>query len=180
MKRLKAGSLQLVSFVVVIIAMLLMMLLLLLHTQKLFQAQSQQQQEALHQSQQYFHKTLTRKDFLSKAFLEESEPFQLQFETDPWGSFYLSKTKASWRSQIIDRPALTGMLLNDGDSVALYLKDNNRPLALVGQTYIEGQVYLPQRGVKSGVHCWLLLCTATVYLWRPGTHPKLSRYPSST
>ena len=33
---------------------------------------------------------------------------------------------------------------------ALFLKDNNQPLKLVGDTRIVGDVVLPQRGVHSG------------------------------
>ncbi len=49
---------------------------------------------------------------------------------------------------------------------ALYLKDNNKPLVLVGGTRIDGKAYLPKRGVKSGNIAGYSPIMETNLLWR--------------
>jgi hypothetical protein len=148
MRRIKAGSLQLVTFIVVIIALLLFMLILLIHTHKQYGLKVDQQLEALHLSEQLVRLSLI--DIDQTINNEPNSQYDTQITTSFWGCFNTLKTRVEWNSQHLGRVALVGMEVNSNDSVALYLKDNNNPLALVGNTYIEGHAYLPHRGVKSG------------------------------
>ncbi|MEM1003021.1 MAG: hypothetical protein AAGH46_10275 [Bacteroidota bacterium] len=150
MWRLKAGSLQLVIYVVVIISLLLFMLILLIHTQSIFKIKVDQQIASLQVSQQALLKFIkaSKKEVDTTEFEMDGKTVKLW--SSYWGSYQLSSSEVKWKSQTIERHALTGMQMNHKDSVALYLKDNNRPLALVGGTFIKGNAYLPNRGVKSG------------------------------
>ncbi len=65
-----------------------------------------------------------------------------------WGAFYLISSKASWRNKIVSKSALIGANINEGENIALYLADQNKPLSLTGKTEITGNCYIPKSGVK--------------------------------
>jgi cytoskeletal protein CcmA (bactofilin family) len=67
-----------------------------------------------------------------------------------WGTYEKLHSKAKIKTTVLQKTALVGSKVDNIDKSALVLKDNNRPLVLVGNTQIKGKAFLPKRGVKSG------------------------------
>ena len=65
-----------------------------------------------------------------------------------WGIFDLAIVNSKVSKERFQKIALLGS--KPKHNQALYLKDNNTPLMLVGNTAITGNAYLPERGVKPG------------------------------
>lgn len=65
-----------------------------------------------------------------------------------WGVFDLVKVHSKVQNESFKKVALLGG--HQKDRTALTLQDLNRPLVLVGNTRIEGNVILPGKGVKRG------------------------------
>ena len=65
-----------------------------------------------------------------------------------WGAFYILSAEAQWKNKSVKKSVLTGVNINEGEKVALYLADQNKPLSLTGNTKIVGNCYLPKAGVK--------------------------------
>jgi cytoskeletal protein CcmA (bactofilin family) len=65
-----------------------------------------------------------------------------------WGAFYILSSEAKWRNKLVSKSALVGANINEGEEIALYLADQNKPLSLTGRTVITGNCYLPKSGVK--------------------------------
>ena len=66
-----------------------------------------------------------------------------------WGVYETVYSQSDIKHKTYSKIALIGKEQSQ-TKTALFLKDNNRPLVLVGHTKIEGRSYLPKRGVKSG------------------------------
>ena len=64
-----------------------------------------------------------------------------------WGMFGLVNTTAFISKDTLKRSFLIGYA-DTSDKVVLYVKDENRPLSLSGETRITGEVFLPKSGVK--------------------------------
>lgn len=84
--------------------------------------------------------------------LYRNEEDSLTIEKYWWGLFQVGtveafKTFANKRIEY-QKAKLFGSPLKAEQKVALYLKDNNQPLALAGKTVIKGDVYLPRAGAK--------------------------------
>ena len=67
---------------------------------------------------------------------------------EKWGILDLLTTIASSGGHSFSKTALTGELFDKKNNPALYLADNNSPLALCGKTVIKGNCSLPKSGVK--------------------------------
>jgi len=65
-----------------------------------------------------------------------------------WGVFDLIKVNSQIKNESFQKLALVGGY--NSQKPALYLEDKNRPLVLVGNTIIRGNVSLPKSGVKRG------------------------------
>ena len=65
-----------------------------------------------------------------------------------WGAFYVITSESKWRNKFISKSVLVGNNINEGEKIALYLTDQNKPLSLTGRTIITGNCYLPKAGVK--------------------------------
>jgi hypothetical protein len=65
-----------------------------------------------------------------------------------WGAFYILSSEATWKNKTVSKSVLIGANINEGERIALYLADQNKPLSLTGKTQITGNCYLPKSGVK--------------------------------
>ncbi|MEM9650386.1 MAG: hypothetical protein AAF969_18075, partial [Bacteroidota bacterium] len=65
-----------------------------------------------------------------------------------WGLLEKRQVKANKGKMSFEKIALVGNA--NPERPALYLKDNQRPLVLVGKTRITGTAHLPERGIKTG------------------------------
>ncbi len=84
--------------------------------------------------------------------LFDNEEDSLTIEKYWWGLFQVGtvKTFKTFTNKRIEyqKAKLFGSPLKAEQKAALYLKDNNQPLALAGKTIIKGDVYLPRAGAK--------------------------------
>ncbi|WP_422106022.1 hypothetical protein [Winogradskyella sp.] len=151
--KLKAGALQLVTFVVVVIALLLAAFVLLLHVHRQFRIKSNHTiatvalvNTGIHT---LLHNHIPLKDTVSVSLNDEAYK-SLKVHRDFWGSFEKVHVKAKIKRSTLGKTALVGNSIAKQNCPSLYLKDNNKPLVLVGQTTIKGEAHLPKRGVKSG------------------------------
>ncbi|WP_040278286.1 hypothetical protein [Psychroserpens damuponensis] len=152
MKKLKAGTLQLVTFIMVVIALLLASFLILNHVHKQFRLQTFHTIEMIHLSNTGISHSLSQVDTIIDTLtipLFDEAYKSLKIKTDFWGIYEKVYSQASIKQKTFSKIALIGKEQSQ-TKTALYLKDNNRPLVVVGHTKIKGQTYLPERGVKSG------------------------------
>ena len=150
-QKIQAGALQFVLFIGAVIAVLLLSFVLVSYSHSLFQKKTEVTVAVIRASD----------EALKKSFAEPMEIGQIKdFGLDNtlgvttkvsktyWGALELRRAKAKKGSFEFERLALVGQA-ND-ERPALYLKDNQRPLVLAGNTKIQGTAYLPERGVKMG------------------------------
>jgi len=65
-----------------------------------------------------------------------------------WGALFVLVSEAVWKTKKVKKLALIGANMDDGEKIALYLANQNKPLSLTGATKIVGNCYLPEAGVK--------------------------------
>ncbi len=152
-KKLKAGALQLTIFIVVVIGLLLSAFIILMHTHKRFNIQSGFVIETVKNTDKGINYILQNEiqkyDTISINLKDEGYK-TLKVHRDYWGLFEKVTVISKIKSYEVKKVALVGVKQEIENRTALYLKENNRPLVLVGNTKIQGVVYLPKRGVKTG------------------------------
>ena len=145
LKKTKASVLQFALLVAVIVAFLLLSFITLTHTKQLFKTQSEFLLQTISESSNGILFTL-EKDYLSDS---TSQNDTLNIEESFWGGYQKVVSSASRANFVIKSIALTGVKTSNSKK-ALYLEDNINPLVVVGDTRIEGLVFIPQNGVKAG------------------------------
>jgi len=152
MRKLNAGALQMVTFIIVVIALLLSSVLILVHIHKQFRLQTDHVVESIHLVDRAMNYSLTHnlnnQDTTSVSVFDESYK-SLKVKTDFWGVFEKVFAESQIKHKKINRIALVGQQPTQ-ERTSLFLKDNKKALVIVGQTKIEGLTYLPKRGVKTG------------------------------
>lgn len=153
MEKLKAGSLQLVTFIVVVIALLLSSFIILIHIHKQFRIKTNHVIETVGLVDKGIGYILQNesigKDTISLPLHDENYK-SIKAHRSFWGTFEKVHSKARIKHTMLEKTALVGSKTDYENQPVLYLKDNNKPLVLVGNTQITGKAYLPKRGVKSG------------------------------
>lgn len=151
--RIKAGALQFTMFIVVVIALLLTAFIILVHTYKAFRMQTTLTLETVNHTNKGVHYALTKKLKLNdttRVNLQDDTNKILKIHRDYWGVFEKITAVSSAKKNAFKKIALVGAPQPETNRMALYLEDQNRPLVLVGNTRIQGKVYLPKQGVRSG------------------------------
>ncbi|GGI57737.1 hypothetical protein [Winogradskyella haliclonae] len=148
MKKLNAGALQLVTYITVIIALLLGCFILLVHTQRKFKTKSYNLTETI----QNIDKGIL--DFVNSAPKQDSVSIYtnkgaLNYKLEPWGVFQKLGIISKQKTYTYKKTALLGSSQPIEEN-ALFIKDHNKALVLVGDTTIKGDAYLPEQGIKSG------------------------------
>ena len=151
--KLKAGALQLTTFIIVVIALLLTTFILLVHTHRQFKIQSNFIIETTKLSGKgvdyTFQNEIPLKDTVSIS-LNDEDYKSLKVHRDFWGLFEKITSIARIKTKTFKTVALIGSKQPKDNRIALYVQDNNKPLVLVGTTKIEGSAYVPKQGVKPG------------------------------
>lgn len=151
--KLKAGALQLTTFIIVVIALLLTAFILLVHVHKQFQLQSDFIIETTKQSNDGMDYVLQNSIPLSDTTtirLDSEDYKTLKVYRGFWGVFEKVTSTATIKNKRFQKIALIGSKQPESNRSALYIQENNKPLVLVGNTKIEGLAYLPKQGVKPG------------------------------
>ena len=151
--KLKSGALQLTLFITVIIAVFLMGFVLLVHTHKRFQVQTDFIVETTENAQKGIEHALLHSIRLKDTVtipLEKPSFKSIKIYRDFWGIFERVTSESKIKTNHFQKTALIGAESNDQNRTALYLQDTRKPLVVVGNTKIEGNVFLPKQGVKAG------------------------------
>jgi len=152
-KKIRAGALQLTMFIIVVIALLLASFIVLIHTHKQFNVQTDFVLETVDNAQRgiayALQNALTLNEETSISLNNEDYKI-LSIKRDFWGVFEKVIATAAIKTKSFTKTALIGTSQPELNRTALYVKDNNKPLVLVGNTKIQGTTYLPKRGVRPG------------------------------
>jgi cytoskeletal protein CcmA (bactofilin family) len=148
--KLKSGALQYAIFVSVLIAIVVFAFMSLSFLQSKLRVRSNSFKNAISNANQAFE--LTKREEVPYGIYYPKTLNDLnrrtKIEKSTWGAFELLKVHSDFHNESFRKAALMGGLAKD--KPALYLQDLNRPLVLVGNTRIEGNVHLPLKGVKRG------------------------------
>ncbi len=153
MTKIKAGALQFVVFIGVVIAILLGSFLTLVHIHNLFSKQTDITIQTIKNADIGIAYAIQNNNIQNDSVsidLLSGENKSVVVAKSSWGVFEKVASVSKLKNKRFSKFALTGRQYLFKNRPALYLKDNNRPLVVVGNTKIEGMAYLPQQGVRSG------------------------------
>lgn len=150
-KKIKAGALQYVIVVSVIIAILIFAFISLVYLYQKTNHKFNFSKEAIQNTQLGFD-YLNHKDVpygnTDLSFLIEEENKTISLVKKHWGVFDIATIVAKVNNESFRKIGLLGY--QSKKRTALYLKDNNQSLVMVGNAKIKGDVMLPKQGVKTG------------------------------
>ncbi|WP_347922479.1 hypothetical protein [Pontimicrobium sp. SW4] len=177
--KLKAGALQLTIFIGVVIALLLASFILLVHTHKRFNIESNITINVVKNTYRGIKYTLNNEVPLNEEVFVSDDDFEEIFvERDFWGVFEKITSTSTIKNKTITQIALIGTKQDENNRTALYLKDNNKPLVVVGNSKIQGVAFLPKQGVRAGnISGTSYYGTQLIYgsTWLSHDLPKISR-----
>lgn len=148
-KKIKAGSLQLVTGIVALIAILLLMLLLYINVLGKVQQNRESQLAAIHQLD-YIDKVLNESKNENEINFNLGIDKSLQISAKPWGIYQLATIKSTYKKASYLTNALIGHYNSISDSLAISLSTFNQPLVLLQDVIIQGDVALGGGFIKPG------------------------------
>ena len=151
-KKIKAGALQFVLFIGAAIAVLLMAFMLLSHTHTLFDKKTDVVVNVIKSADFGIKSSLNKPIALGNQITIKNEndvAIEIKVKRDLWGIFEKRTSTASHRNTSLVKTALIGGKDFNGIP-ALYVKDNQRPIIIAGDSRITGDAFLPQQGIKMG------------------------------
>lgn len=150
-KKIKAGALQYVLVISVIIAIVIFAFISLVYLQQKMLIKHNFTKEAISNTQMAFDYIKQKKVAYNTEIninFSENELANTTFIKKHWGIFDIGISASKVKNEFFQKIGLLGTQNKKRD--ALYLKDNNSSLVLVGNTKIKGHVSLPKQGVKPG------------------------------
>ncbi len=149
--KLKAGALQYTIFISVVIALLVFAFIGLTYIQGKLRIKGLFFQEVVYNVNQNF-------DYLAKHKVPYDEQTIIVVSAENkvattankshWGLFDIATITSTKGKETFTKTALLGGYQQQ--RTGLYLQNTNQPLVLVGNTHIEGKIFLPEQGVKRG------------------------------
>ncbi|GMN06266.1 hypothetical protein MTsPCn5_16550 [Croceitalea sp. MTPC5] len=149
--KIKAGSLQFVLFIGAVIAVLLLTFVLLSHSHIFFAKKSNKFMEVIECNSFSVKLALqpNGKAIASNNNSYEKDGISTEVKKGLWGVFDHYTAVSSFEKINFSSSVLVGYGV-DETLPALYLKDNQRPLIVAGNTKIVGNAVLPQQGIRPG------------------------------
>jgi hypothetical protein len=149
-KKIKASALQMVLVVAVIIVILLIAFISLMYLQKRMSIKHSNYTESIYTNGQVFqYLKSTEIPFGSIDSISVfSNSYISNIKKKQWGVFERVTIQTNVNKETFEQSALLGA--SNKKRKALYLRNNNRQLILVGNTTITGNVVIPSVGVNSG------------------------------
>lgn len=151
LKKIKAGALQYVLVISVVIAIIIFAFISLVFLQQKMTIKQGFTKEAIANSQMAF-------DYIKQKEVDYNQEIKLNLSDNKlsntafikkhWGIFDLGISKSKVKNEFFQKVALLGTQNENKD--ALFLRENNSSLVLVGKTKIIGNASLPKQGVKTG------------------------------
>ncbi len=151
--RVRGGALQFVLFVGMVIAILLASFVVLTYVQLKFKKQTSVVVNVVKNADLGFSYAFNNKLKINDTTVISdltSEGGNLKLHSSYWGGYQKVIVVSSFKKQVFKKSAFIGEIIKKKDRPALYLKDNNRPLVVVGNTRISGNNFLPKQGVRPG------------------------------
>jgi len=151
LSKINAGAIQYVLVLSVIIIIVLFAFISLIFLQKKTLLKSDLYKATIHStylSFDHLNKQDIPYDSETKVKFSELEYEDTRILKKHWGLFDLAIVTSNLKNEKFQKIALLGN--HNKNRKAVYLKENNQPLVLVGNTKITGDVSLPKRGVKTG------------------------------
>lgn len=149
-KKIKASALQYTLLVSVVVAILIGSFLTLTHIHTFFGIQSEQLLTIVDASNNGINYGLRNDTAIQDSISIPFENNTTILSKSSWGGFSLLKSKAAIRQKQFIKTALVGME-KSATKDAVYLAETRQPLVLVGDSELQGDVYLSNRGIKAGV-----------------------------
>lgn len=149
-KKIKAGALQYVLVISLIIAILVSAFISLIYLYQKMAFKYSFTKEAIANTQMGF-------EYLKGNQVSYNQEIKLPFNNfnaktyllkKHWGIFDVATVRSKVKNEFYQKVAVLGAQNEKRD--ALFLKDNNQSLVLVGNTKITGKVAIPKQGVKQG------------------------------
>jgi hypothetical protein len=149
---LRAGALQFVVFIGALIAVLLLTFVLLMSNHALFRQKTDQSIAQLKHIDDSFYRSEASdhgRNTTQYGRLLDNNPKQTQIEKTQWGFFEKVTIRSSMVKDTLVKTGLVGSKLKS-TTPALYLEDQSKPLVMVGNSHIQGDAFLPKRGLRKG------------------------------
>lgn len=151
--RLKSGALQFAIYTSAIVALLLLGLILYVHTFNTLKQNTTISIDNIKATNAGFFEALksneiSRDTLLFSNFSDKNQ--KVLVLNSIWGIFQKTDVISKNKNKSFHKPALIGSCFNNKERLALYLKNNYKPLVVVGNTKVEGKVMIPIQGVQSG------------------------------
>jgi len=151
--KVKAGAFQFAIMIATIIAVLLSVFLVFVHSHSMFEKKSDVLVETIQQAENTLLASLddfsTQRDTI-QHLLDEERNTTSTLHRSYWGMFGKVYAKAATNGKAFEKMAFVSGWQTNDNRTALYLKETNRPLIVVGNTKIEGKAFLPSRGIRAG------------------------------
>ncbi len=149
--KIKAGALQYVLVTSVIIAIIIFAFISLVYLQQRMSIKHKFTKDAIANVQTGFDYIKQKKvayNIETTINLSDKKESVTTLIKKHWGVFDIAIVRSKVKNEFFQKVGLLGLQNSKRD--ALYLKDNNNALVLVGKTKITGNALLPKQGVKSG------------------------------
>lgn len=149
--KIRAGALQFVLFIGAIIAVLLMAFVMLSHSHTLFNKKTDINIELIQATDKGMTRSFEQSLEAGKAWsLPEENTMRIQtnVEKSYWGILEKRAVVSKKGKLMFTKIGLVGH--QEVNRFALYLQDDNRPMVIAGDAKINGDAYLPERGIKMG------------------------------
>jgi hypothetical protein len=150
-KKIKAGALQYVLVISVIIAILIFAFISLVYLQQRLAIKHNFSKTAIGNTQlifEYYQQQEFEYYYENTIEFLDTENSTNTFQKKHWGVFDIGIATSTVKNEYFQKVALLGAQINNRN--ALFLKENNSSLLLVGNTKIIGNAALPKQGVKTG------------------------------
>ncbi|MBL4669089.1 MAG: hypothetical protein JKY30_07475 [Flavobacteriales bacterium] len=150
---IKAGALLYAMFLIIVIAIISSSFILVNYYNSAYVIGSLKQEQLYRDASSginyglSFHQEIPLNSTI-EIDLFNDEQHKVNVGKKQWGAFYILSAEAKWKNKLAVKSALIGANINEGEKIALYLADQNKPLSLTGRTIITGNCYLPKAGVK--------------------------------
>ncbi|MEM6685020.1 MAG: hypothetical protein AAF617_04410 [Bacteroidota bacterium] len=151
--KVKAGALQFAIMISAIIAVLLSVFIVFIHSHSMFEKKSDVLIETIQQTEDMIianlDNFLVQKDTIIGMPAEEKNQTS-KLHRSYWGVFGKVYSQVATNGKTVEKIALVSGAQSGLYRTALYLKETNSPLIVVGNAKIQGKTYLPKRGIKAG------------------------------
>lgn len=149
-KKIPAQALYFALLVATIGVLSLTALVALNHSYRIFEKKSASLIQLIYNNKEYFLDTHQNTSLITSDTIPLPDQKDERSVSSYYGCWVKAYHESSFKHHKITTVGFLGAEINK-ETPSLYLQDGNAPLVLVGNTSINGNVYLPASGIKPGV-----------------------------